>query len=397
MFKLPELKRRAAIGTAAEMSGRFGRDRLIGAMRRIDIERLEQRFEPGDARTPDRRFSEALGVNVPNLRALGNAILADLSPDVRGVTWWADHLPFRPRVRIADQLWSSVTYVEANLVEASLHVLEARDQLEIVRGRGPEVVEGTPLVRPHRTAPIDFVPQNLAVAHVVAAFRAVGSALDALGAAVVGVAALPTPLMRTSLAEARRELRDVEPVDGGTAAQQRLSEQLEVAIVASGPLGWLEWTTAFRNMVIHRGRHLWEWRQVRVDGYELQLPRNPQRGWVDSMLRQAVANEPMTLGENAETTLAGVLASVCTMAEAGAGLLSELWLRRRAEPALLRQPAVQWLRPDPPAPGFAGYAPNPPPLPRERGLSAANINRMRAAALDDESRNRWAQEPDDGG
>ncbi len=193
-------------------------------MRPEDLQRLAQPFPPDDRRTANQQLREALGVVIPNAATLSAEILADLSEVSLGVAWWQGHLSQRRRILIGDQLYLSAASIETNLLEARLHQLEALHQLD-ERGRIPVVhtfvdqVGNTSKVPVRPGSATERLSGHLATLHVVGFFRAVASALDCLGACIVGVLALPERILRAGMPQARDALRDVQP--GGAAEQVR--------------------------------------------------------------------------------------------------------------------------------------------------------------------------------
>lgn len=367
-------------------------------------------FPLDDPRSPDQQFRDAIQLAIPSVPALFNAMLGDLSTEHFGIGWWRPHVPTRRRILISDQMYLSTWSIDTNMTEARLHHLEALGHLDD-HGHAPSLVvyrdRDGQLHQDMQRLPdaASHLPGELCTLHIVGFFRALGSAFDCLGAATVAVAALPKRILRTDLRDARDALRDVDDATPGSVEQRRFHERLEQLIAGAGPEGWLEWTLNFRNMLVHRGRHLQQWtclptgqQQQLPDGRvrfgieaQLHLPRDPSRGEVDAW-RDDVQH--FTLDEDARETLSGIWRSAQVVVEGAAALLLELWTRRRAEPALLVQPERQW--PDINVPGpvrFRGYRPQPD----ESGegaratTSVSFARRMEAAGLHGDRHNRWAE------
>ncbi|MDP1826628.1 MAG: hypothetical protein Q8L48_25380 [Archangium sp.] len=377
-------------------------------MRAEDLQRLEQKFPANDLRRPEEQFRDALELGVPSARILAQEIHADLSPEHFGIAWWREHVPTRRRILIGDQLGLSAIAIETNLVEARLHHLEALDLLERCGRRSGLHVAVTPQGQLHTElrrleSAADHLPGEQATLNIVGFFRAVGSALDCLGASMVGVAALPTRLLRAGMREAREGLEGANGGSDGAVAQLELHEQFEALVQAAGPTGWLEWVGNFRNMVVHRGRHLNMWMCLPTGGRValpdgriqvgleevLYLTRDPSRGEIDCW-RDDV--EHFTLAEDARETINGIWASTKFLVERTSALLLALWRRRRAHPDLLVQPDRQW--PDvnlPAPPTFRGYRPRPPTAGDTSMVSSpAFTQRLQAAGLQGDRRARWA-------
>lgn len=100
---------------------------------------------------------------------------------------------------------------------------------------------------PERMSASDDLPHRMSTWHVAGFFRAIGSALDCLGASVVGVLALPTSLLRADLGTATRALdSNKNPATDGERMQAEFAVRfadwwptLDPRVGSTGP-----WTTA---------------------------------------------------------------------------------------------------------------------------------------------------------
>ena len=183
--------------------------------------------------------------------------------------------------------------------------------------------------------------------------------------------------------------------------QVAFGQALNAILATAGPGGWLDWMYDFRNMLVHRGRRLVMMqlrgrtpalfapdgsRVVRLEALH-HLPSDPGISDVEVMLSE----KPPVLTENAATTLAGLRDTVVGVCDKTCVALLELWRARRANPQVLAQPRKQW--PDGPAltaARFEGYHPGSLTYqPRVYYSHIATGRRMRAAALDDDQRQRW--------
>ena len=371
-------------------------------MRAEDLERLEELYP--DGAPPAHRFNQALGIHVEPVPQLSDAIKSDLDPGVFGIGWWAPEPGTSRRILISDYLLESVQTIQVNLVEAKLHLLELMDawqQSQRFWGRSVGLLQNARIAvdPPIAQTPREEVSVRLAGLHIAGFFRAVAASLDCLGASVIGVAGLPTRLLFADLDRARGALEKAQHRE-----HDALKAFLKDRIGKVGPAGWLEWATDYRNMLVHRARRvvlnhltpapipLYDFQNrpiIRTESTPL-LARDPGRSDIEVFLQ---GRDALVLTEAASDTLNGILASVRALAEDVARELLALWLRRRANPALLLQPREQW--PDGPSretTGFQGYRPGSATYDAKLLIGAPSVApRFRAAALDDENRPRWAK------
>ena len=374
-------------------------------MRRADEEKLQQPYPEG-APTPE-PFADAIGVAIPSMRELHNEVFSDLDDKRHGIGWWAPHPGTSRRILISDQLLMCIASIETNLVEAGLHLMEFRDfeeqQDRIIARAIQHDRQGRPSIKmPPRERATDDLPDRMAALHVAGFFRAVGSALDCLGATIVGVLALPTSILKADLDRAISTLEKVKaPRTEGEKVQAAFRAELEKLVAAAGPPGWLPWATDYRNMLVHRGRRLEVSSLTRrgallytADETPVMLARSVRQLAQDPGLSEVEVLVPvasLVLTEDAAATLEGVMASTLALSDKTAASLVHIWKRRRAEPALLTQPKEQWRDGRASASrGFAGYKP---------GTVASNIDtlvshptfarRLQVAALDTAARKKW--------
>ncbi|MBA3350676.1 MAG: hypothetical protein H0T12_09005 [Actinobacteria bacterium] len=129
---------------------------------------------------------------------LAAAIYADLDEEKCGIGWWVDFGSAKRRIIVSDYLHQSVAALNRNLIEARLHQLEAESAWDA----GEEWFKRALLDAPQG----DFLapPKNadeelrgtFGDIHAGGFFRAIGSVLDCIAAAVVGVAGLPRRMLR---------------------------------------------------------------------------------------------------------------------------------------------------------------------------------------------------------
>jgi hypothetical protein len=377
-------------------------------MRRHDADRLTKPYGPVQD-VPSPGPAAALGVDVPSVKVLEDAIFSDLSPGPPfGVSWWAPHPGSSRRVLASDQLLCCVTSTEANLIEAALHWLEFLDYSEQESDMFADAVQmvgGEPVIKsPKRDRPIDDIVLDMCDLHILGVARALSGALDCLAGAIVGVVALKASILRADfgIVHSRVLPKLPAPENDGQQKQTDFAQELNRVIANAGPAGWLSWILDLRNMLVHRGRRLtlsqFVPRQPVLFGPNgdpvprvrviRQLPRDPGRSDVE-VLRFPESAPVLT--EDASQTLEGLIRSVRYTTEATAALLVELWHWRRANPSALLQPTEQWKDGlSTASTGFDGYAPGS--FKYEPGMLISHplvAKRLRSAALDDKYRPEW--------
>ncbi len=378
-------------------------------MRREDIEKLDVPYPEGGVR--DERFGNALGVTPSAVRELQREVFGDFDERVGGVGWWAPHPGTSRRILISDHLLQCIASIETNLVEARLHLLETFDfddrESDFNARTFSHDHAGRPSVAmPQRVRPADDIPLHMSSLHIAGFFRAVGSALDCLGAGIVGVLALPTSILKADIDRANKALRRVgEPTTAGAGLQAGFNADLTRLVHEAGPGGWLPWTIDYRNMLVHRGRRMEspffsprgallyasDGRPVVVARTIRLLAQDPALSDVEAL----AAPGWHVLSEDAETTLEGILASTLKLIEGVASALLVAWAKRRARPELLPQPVDQWKDGrSSESRGFAGYEPDSIQTANAIVAHPTFIDRLKTASLTVDARQRWDNEFD---
>lgn len=364
-------------------------------MKKDDAAHWKQRYSNSLDGPPDLRLAKFTGLPLENVVALGDEILADLSPAIYGVGWWQHHLPARERVLISDHLLACTRAISHNILEAQAGLLayrEATADFDALLQRGCK--SGGEWEHPAPRGPWDDLVGIREDAALAAIVRALGSALDCLGGATVGVCGLPANIVRADLTTARKTLGKVAEADphGLSAAMLRVFTD---AITKAGPTGWLSWLTELRNTIVHRGRRVTTISQTVIDrGRKVEpllesvrvLPSSPGATEVDSWAKTGGYFGSL-LREPADTTLNGVLRSTVVTVDAVCAELRRVWARRREDQELIRQPAAQWKDEQTVAP-FSGYEPDSTLMADATALAVADelLRRLQAAA--------WAPKPD---
>ncbi len=367
-------------------------------MRTLDLQSLQQRYPEGTNPTEFDAL-KALGIELPGWATLEEQIYNDLVETVPyGIGWWTPEPGTKRRILISDQLYACAISVTQNMTESALHWLEFQDASERDRNSyldSVRIANGRLTDADRRPAdPHEQLIPAIAGIHRVGLVRALASALDCLAGVIIGVAALPVNILRADFQRTRRALADPSL----TQTQKDFASNLDGKIVAAGPTGWLDWTLDYRNMVVHRGRRLELGQRIpgrvyKPDGVPsarrvTQIPRDPARSEVQVFLDSPQA---LSLTEEEEATLSGLLDSTTSLLEATARDLFKLWRWRKQNPTALPQRKEQWEEPSKAATAFNGYAPGTHPL----DASAAMVlhptlkRRFGAASLLDPDRANW--------
>jgi len=386
-------------------------------MKASDLARLSEPYPEGDCSTDD-RVMQALGLPMRRWKELQDLIFDDLADHAPyGIGWWAPHPGTSRRILISDQLYACVASVSANMIEAALYWLEYQDSAERDSERFADIVQirdgQFDVVLPRPRHALEELSGEMVVMHIAGMARALSAALDCLAGAIIGVVAIPTPILTADLG--RKIWEFFAKIGNGTTdgekAQADFYRRFSEVIASSGPEGWLQWALDFRNMFVHRGRRLengqYDPKTPQLYGPNGEpvlrfrrltyLPRNPSMSDVEVWREMPLASardplEALVLTEDSTHTLGGLLDSAKAMINGTAKLLIDVWKRRRDNPQILTQPAAQWPKgaATAPASAFQGYAPRSRILSSSTALTHPIVRRrFLAASLDDASRSQW--------
>jgi len=320
----------------------------------------------------DERIAEVLDIPVPGAVRLKRAILEDLDEEDKGIRWWKTP-DLRRRILIGDQLVVCCSSVVGNLIEARLHLdglVSARREFDDVYRDAVSIQpSGLQLRHPRRAPHTDILPRT-EEAHIAGFLRAAASALDCLGATIVGVMGLPTDMLKADLRAARRLPKSA--TTPAEAAQDSFRARFETLVETNNPAGWLEWTRQMRNMLVHRGRRMTvvelaprptpvllpggaPYLRTRVT---MRLPRDPERSEIQAM--SAGGLTALVLPGDAVDCATGLLQSCRRLIEGTCDELVTVWRTRRDNPDLIPQPDEQWPSLDlPQSASFGGYGGQP--------------------------------------
>lgn len=313
-----------------------------------------------------RHFADA-DVRIANVRALADRLNSDFRAADGGFAAYSA-LPLEHRAVVSDQIVGAPQAVPSNLIEARLH---EKDMNELLSGGLPF---GEVTLKSHeRSTRVDMA--------IVGFFRGVGSALDCLAAAAIGVLRLPCSIRRATFPQLR---------GFGTAKTYPVWAELTNLVdhYANDPAeGWLDWTLEMRHALMHRPRLLTLLLPRDTPPLRVLLPKAVAKVVLQDRLRfdpyfrrtpwlpdmqhlasgRAGGLSDAVLGEIATQTARGVFESVNQLTEELAGWLLEKWADAGVQGIPL--PDAWALEADPEL-DFRGFAPMPFP----EGLAAAVIS-----------------------
>src|ERR1035441_3281803 len=216
-------------------------------MKASDLSRLSEPYREGGCSTNDRAAS-ALGLPMRRWKELEALILDDFAEhSPYGIGWWAPNPGTSRRILIGDQLYACVASVSANMTEAVLHWLEYQDCAERDSERFADIVQirngQFDVVLPRPRNAMEELSREMVVMHIAGMARALSAALDCLAGAIIGVVAIPTPILPADLGRKIREffVKIGHGTTDGEKAQAEFYRKFSDVIATVGPEGWLDW------------------------------------------------------------------------------------------------------------------------------------------------------------
>ena len=370
-------------------------------MRDADIKRLASATRTPPLNDPAALALAALGIPLPNLERLETAVVGDLSArSPYGISWWEGSMPTGHRIAISDQLYSCISSISQNLIEAQLRWLEFLDWME----RTDELV--SEYCPPKNRNALEFLTPRIKSMHEGGVILSLCSSLDCLAGAIIVITALDMNVLRADFMGVKAELENLHKSRIGDSKvtenmQIDFAEAFQGIIESCGPQEWVEWMRRYRNMIIHRGRRINFGQFVpRNDGTTSEESRgyrwinhllsDPSRSDIEVLSSQESHGDSL-LEEDSQTTIKGLLESTVCLTESTSDILLHIWNERRKNPSETVQPSSQWGSTSQRA-GFLGYRPKKYKVPRDDTRLLANPvfdKRLHAASLDDESRSKW--------
>ncbi len=340
----------------------------------------------------------------PKLDLVISALTADLERGDAGFTWING--PTALKVLLSDYAITAATTCSQSVKEAALHLQEHEsalgDRLGVFKAYAQGLVEaGQPvdLDPPSEERDLADLRRNI---HMVGFFRAIGTALDNVGAMASIVGGLPICVVENFTFPKLIWNMNLNAKASHQASQDDLIMALGRCSSLSEPDGWLEWSLEMRNMLVHRPRRLWfittglsnPSTGQRNSDWSYMLPRSPE--WSDvEMWRSASQIGDNFVPQESSVILNGVLSNTSTLVEELSTEVSKLIFLRRSNPDILIQPLDQWRKTVLPATSkagnFHGFGP-PREMTNTDSISLSQIDhaRMRSASFfDAEARNRW--------
>jgi hypothetical protein len=345
-------------------------------------------------------FAIAIGAAVPGVQTLVREILDDLDEQAGGVGWWSPYPDRDRRILISDHLVECVSTIETNFQEARLHLWELEDFDAQISEQISRAVSADRQGRfagmhlPRMESPLEDLPNAMSELHAAGFARAIGSVLDCMASAIVGIVGLPLNILTADLGRLVKKYDHGKPFPGpawSSSFHSILHQQLQ----AVGPPGWYAWALGFRNMLVHRARRTRLFKVVPrqiplVDQHDFPivlshavrlLPREPALSDVETLRSDQSMLDVLT--EHESVTLGGIFESTRALVEVVGRELLSIWKARRFEPDAVQQPTAQWPSVPSGSPcGFAGYAPGSEVVTPDRlHMHPDAVRRIRAAGL----------------
>lgn len=213
----------------------------MGSKRSLADAAAQLRMDQGS----QRGIREAEGLRVVTCAALEDRLIADFSIADRGYRQFAAVTDERERAALSDETCQAVQAVGTNLMEMRLH---EKDLASLVAAGLPLAGTGSPPSHYEAAARVDQ--------HLAGFFRALGSTVDCLAAAAIGILLAPRDILKAGHL-------DLLALDDGraraTAGQRAAWQSIQAAINEHRerePRGWLDWSLETRNAIVHRARQL---------------------------------------------------------------------------------------------------------------------------------------------
>ena len=263
---------------------------------------------------------------------------------------------------MSDQIRGTAGAVIANLFDVRLHETDYNALIGHDGWKLPADVD-------------EHLAQSRLDMHLTGFFQAVGTTLDCLAAAAIGVLRVPKSLHRADfndlavLDPASKESTSCTPDQ--RESWTRLHSVIEKHRVRS-PADWLEWSLEMRNALLHRPRGFTFFanrpRESKIEvvtasdevpfwllRFDPHLLKMPWLRDMTSLPTSATLNE-VVIGETASSTLRGLVIALNELVEEAAGSLLHEW--RRVTDGTLSLPSpearrTKWERPI----KFAGFTP----------------------------------------
>jgi len=298
---------------------------------------------------------KALQADVPQARALREQVSQDRSrSDVRGVYWWKDHLDDPRRILLSDYLDALIYSVSINLCEAAIHLEELEEHRRNEHSSIVKLSVGRPpraFGRPGKSVLDDLSPA-LVDMHSAGFFRALASAIDCFASCAGIVCCVPVHAQQMEYGKVKAWLfsRDYKAERANHAFAVRELTPIMDLWKQKADGDWVKWLLAMRHQYVHRARRMIFVRGedglqfVDGPGHEIvitrpvhHLPDQPQYSEVQAFRHGKLPILP----EPINNTTAKLKRFVKEYINEGFARLNEIWVARRSDPGLCRQPD-QW-------------------------------------------------------
>lgn len=344
-----------------------------------------------------------------SITVLSGLVMEDLDEDRGGVGWWTDQIGWKRSALLGEYLLASCAGIATALFEASLAEEQFRQLTYAdnswIRGQWTQVDKSGSYGGDHIAAivrgPREDRRSRLIDMNRTQTLGSLATGLDRVAAVVAVVAGMKTDILRidwSTLMNLGRKIQTKDPVRLASPfippdmpGRQAQTDLLNLALAwpDHGPADWLPWLMKSRNTAVHRAvRQGWRimlgTRRQR-DGFTEPFWRQPEWSDTEAMLQtdgRSRGLDPLLLPQLPEDVLDGLLDSTIKFIKVLSDAASDLWLRRRQDPALIVQHGGMWPKLESAAPlHFPGYGPPAQTFVRRIHVAPDMARRLKAAKL----------------
>lgn len=315
-------------------------------------------------------YTAPVSASLEALSRLEREMLDDLDVERYGFGWWHGHVEVKRIAIMSDYLVGSVSGTQLAIADASYALSEYTQQVfahdkwqqQQIAALGPRRDDASVLAALRLDSAAEKRERRIRL-HREHFFYHVAQTLDRMAAIVIGVGALKMDLVMADWMNLCRFTPKAghQPADG-YAEQVALLDLVRATVADAGPPDWLDWSLAQRNSRAHRAPKFGFVAMTRgsrktSSRFISLLHRQPR--WSDTEAFVARRKDDHIAGiyllQDPAVVMTGILASLNDTCVAITEACTDLWLRRRANPALLVQRAALWPKLETAPLQFGGY------------------------------------------